>query len=164
MPPINRLGVLDQGETAVRVLNAAGVLNLARLAPPITTVLIHCDTDPQPWYGREADDVQWIPAATGEWTDDDVVACLRRAQVDTLWLGSWVPGARADLIAACEAAGIAVVGPDAATVRRLGGRARPRGPVPPGWRTRCGRDNAPRRDRPARRRPGHGVDARAYAT
>ncbi len=119
LTPINRLGVLDQGETAVRVLNSAGVLNLARLAPPITTVLIHCDTDPQPWYGREADDVQWIPAATDEWTDNDVVACVRRAQVDTLWLGSWVPGARADLIDACEAAGIAVVGPDAATVRRL---------------------------------------------
>ena len=42
--------------------------------------------------------------------------------MDTLWLGAWVPGARADLIAACEAAGIAVIGPDAETVRRLSDR------------------------------------------
>ena len=116
---ITRLAVFDQGETAVRVLNAVGDLNQALRAPPITTVLIHRDADPQPWYGREADDVQALPGGTARCTDVDVVACLRRARADTLWLGSWVPGTRADLIAACERAGIAVVGPDAATVRRL---------------------------------------------
>ena len=61
MKTIHRLGVFDHGETAVRVLNAVGDLNHARLAPAITTVLIHRDADPQPWYGREADDVQRLP-------------------------------------------------------------------------------------------------------
>ena len=119
MKTIHRLGVFDHGETAVRVLNAVGDLNHARLAPAITTVLIHRDADPQPWYGREADDVQRLPGGAGPCRETDVVAALQRAMVDTLWLGAWVPGARADLIAACEAAGIAVVGPDAATVRQL---------------------------------------------
>jgi len=123
--PIHRLGVLDRGETAVRVLNAVGELNHAFDGPPITTVLFHRDADPQPWYGREADDVRALAATTGDLSDEDIVACLQRGQVDTLWLGEWSPGSRADLVAACEAAGIAVVGPRAATVRRLADRRSP---------------------------------------
>jgi acetyl/propionyl-CoA carboxylase alpha subunit/acetyl-CoA carboxylase carboxyltransferase component len=119
---ITRLAVLDRGETAVRVLNAVGDLNQAGDAPPITTVLFHRDAEPQPWYGREADDVQALDAAGEDIADADVVAALQRANIDTLWLGEWSPGARADLIAACESAGFAVVGPDAATVRRLADR------------------------------------------
>ncbi len=119
MKTIQRLGVFDHGETAVRVLNAVGDLNHARLTSAITTVLVHRDVDAQPWYGREADDVQRLATGAGPCREADIVDALRRAQVDTLWLGAWVPGARADLIAACEAAGIAVIGPDAATVRRL---------------------------------------------
>ena len=117
--PITRLGVLDRGETAVRVFNAIGELNHAGDEPPITTVLVHHDVEPQPWYGREADAVQEIVAEGEGVSDRDIVVALQRAQIDTLWLGDWTPGARADLIAACEAAGMAVVGPDAATVRRL---------------------------------------------
>ena len=120
MKTIHRLGVFDHGETAVRVLNAVGDLNHARLGPAITTVLIHRDADAHPWYGREADDVQRLPTGVGPCREADIIDALQRAQVDTLWLGDWVPGARADLIAACEAAGIAVIGPDAATVRLLG--------------------------------------------
>ena len=49
---VERLGVIDSGETAVRVLNAVGGLNNAGDAPPITTVLFHDEPDPQPWFGR----------------------------------------------------------------------------------------------------------------
>jgi acetyl/propionyl-CoA carboxylase alpha subunit/acetyl-CoA carboxylase carboxyltransferase component len=119
MATIHRLGILDRGEPAVRVLNAVGDLNHTGRAPTITTVLVHRDADPRPWYGREADEVVGLGSAAGACTDHDLVASLHRARIDTLWLGDWVPGARADLIAACEAAGIAVVGPDAATVRTL---------------------------------------------
>ena len=52
-----RLGVIDSGETAVRVLNAVGGLNDAGDAPPIPTVLFHDVPDPQPWYSREADEI-----------------------------------------------------------------------------------------------------------
>jgi acetyl/propionyl-CoA carboxylase alpha subunit len=139
---IHRLGVLDHGETAVRVLNAVGDLNHARLAPAITTVLFHRDADVLPWYGREADVVQRLPSGAGLLTEAGIADALRRAQVDTLWLGPWVPGARADLIAACGDAGIAVVGPDAATVRLLGDARRLAtlhghgGELPPGAATR----------------------------
>ncbi len=119
--PMIRLGVLDRGETAVRVLNAVGELNQAGDGPKLVTVLLHHDSHPLPWYGREADDVRSLAAGTDARSADVIVAALRRAQVDTLWLGE-SPAPRADLIAACEAAGIAVVGPDAATVRRLADR------------------------------------------
>ena len=119
MVTVQRLGVIDAGETAVRVLNAVGGLNDAGDAPPITTVLFHDEPDPQPWYGREADEVRALCGGTEQRSIDDVVECLRAADVDTLWLGSWPHDERADLIAACAATGIGVVGPDADTVRRL---------------------------------------------
>ncbi len=116
---IERLGVIDSGETAVRVLNAVGGLNDAGDAPTITTVLFHDEPDPQPWYGREADEVRPLCENVEHRSIDDVVACLLAADVDTLWLGSWPGDERADLIEACAAAEIGVVGPDADTVRRL---------------------------------------------
>jgi acetyl/propionyl-CoA carboxylase alpha subunit/acetyl-CoA carboxylase carboxyltransferase component len=116
---ITRLAVLDRGESAVRVLNAAGDLNQAGGTPAIATVLFHREAEPQPWYGREADDVQPIAAGDDAASAPQVVAALTGARIDTLWLGEWSPGPRAEFIAACAQAGIAVVGPDAATVRRL---------------------------------------------
>jgi acetyl/propionyl-CoA carboxylase alpha subunit/acetyl-CoA carboxylase carboxyltransferase component len=115
--PIARLGVLDRGETAVRVLNAVGDLNQSSETAPIATVLFHRERETQPWYGREADDVRSLAGNVA--SDAAVVECLARAQVDTLWLGEWTPGRRCDFVAACEAAGIAAVGPDAATLRAL---------------------------------------------
>jgi len=116
---VQRLGLIDSGETAVRVLNAVGGLNDADDAAPITTVLFHDEPDPHPWFGREADEVRPLCADVARRSIDDVVVCLRAADVDTLWLGAWPDEERADLIEACAAAGIGVVGPDADTVRRL---------------------------------------------
>ena len=40
MAAISRLGVIDTGEPAVRVLESVGGLNNAGDAPPITTLLV----------------------------------------------------------------------------------------------------------------------------
>ncbi len=124
--PVHRLAVVDEGESAVRLLTAVGGLNATGDAPPITTVLFHRDPEPRPWYGREADEVRPLVDASGSSPEPDaslanerVVASLGRAGVDTVWLGASVSNARVELIEACEAAGIAVVGPSAATLRRL---------------------------------------------
>jgi acetyl/propionyl-CoA carboxylase alpha subunit/acetyl-CoA carboxylase carboxyltransferase component len=114
---IQRLGVLDRGESAVRVLHAVGGLNSAADAALITTVLFNRDpSGPTPWDGREADEVRSLAADASE---EEVVASLQQAQIDAVWLGAWSPAARADLIEACEACGITVIGPDSVTVRRL---------------------------------------------
>jgi biotin carboxylase/acetyl-CoA carboxylase carboxyltransferase component len=129
---IQRLGVLDRGESAVRVLHAVGDLNGSDDAAPITTVLFRRDSaDPTRWDGREADEVRSYAAVA---SNDEIVTALLQAHVDTLWLGAWAPGERADLIQGCEVAGIGVVGPDSATVRRLADpevrRGLPGGAVP----------------------------------
>ena len=113
---IERLAVYDTGETAVRVLNAIGGLNQAGDAPRITTVVVHHDDDPRPWYGREADERRELSTGAGV---TDVVTCLRQANVDTVWLGHLRDIPRVELVEACESAGIGVVGPDVATIRRL---------------------------------------------
>jgi hypothetical protein len=68
----------------VRVLESVGGLNNAGDAPPITTLLFHADDEPQPWYGREADEVHRFDDDPGRVSIEAVVACLQRARVDTL--------------------------------------------------------------------------------
>jgi acetyl-CoA carboxylase carboxyltransferase component len=114
---IQRLGVLDRGESAVRVLKAVGGLNVSGDAAPITTVLFHRDSaGATPWDGREADEVRSLAADV---SNENIVTSLQQAQIDTLWLGTWSPTVRADLVKACEVGGVAVVGPDSSTTRRL---------------------------------------------
>ncbi len=85
---IYRLGILDRGESAVRVLHAVGGLNGAGDAPLITTVLFHSDSgEATPWDGREADEVRSV---AGEVSDEAIVADLQQAHIDTLWLGCLV--------------------------------------------------------------------------
>ncbi len=117
MVSIERLGIIEAGENAVRVLNAVGELNHAGDAPLITTVLFHRDVDARPWYAREADEVRPLVASAETITTDDVLTRLDEAEIDTVWLGAWAPSTRTELIDACESAGIAVVGPNAATIR-----------------------------------------------
>ncbi len=116
---VQRLAVIDSGETAVRVLDAVAGLNDAGDAPPITTVLFHDDPDPRPWFGREADEARWLCRGVDQRSVADVVDCLRAAAIDTVWLGVWHDHDRAALIEAFAAADIGVVGPDADTVRRV---------------------------------------------
>ncbi|MGD9702703.1 MAG: carboxyl transferase domain-containing protein [Acidimicrobiia bacterium] len=119
MGDVRRLGVIDRGETAVRTLSAVGELNNAADAAPITTVLLHRERDQQPWFAREADESVRLGAAGVVLAADDVVAGLQRSQIDTVWLGHWPDGDRADLVEACELGGIGVMGPDAATLRLI---------------------------------------------
>lgn len=119
MADITRLAVLDRGEPAVRVLAAAGIINRERQGTPIVTVLVH--SEPTAWYAREAD----LSIRVGEevWREGNLdihrlVAVLRAAKVDAIHLG-WAEVDRAGVLEACEQAGICVVGPSAAIIRRV---------------------------------------------
>ena len=79
MTAIQRLGVLDAGETAVRVLDSVGGLNSSADTAPITTVLFHSNPDPQPWYAREADEVRRLPDDVEQLAVEGVVAVLQKA-------------------------------------------------------------------------------------
>ena len=110
---INRLAVLESGEPAVRVLAAVGNLNRSDAAG-LATVVVHAETT-RPWYAREADEV----LALADRDLGRLTAALTAAGIDMVWPGPWGDVAAADLVAACEAAGLAVVGPDSDTLRRL---------------------------------------------
>ena len=129
---IRRLAIVNRGEPAVRALTAVAELNQAGDQPPIRTIVLYTDPDADAWYVREADEA--VPLGTATFFDpadgtrrsrylDEaaVVAALRRAPK---WTRS---GSAGDFVAehAVVRAGvrggrIVFVGPDSATIRRLG--------------------------------------------
>ena len=128
MATITRLAVIEQGEPAVRVLAAIGNLNQGAAAR-VTTVLVYWGSSP-PWYAREADAVLAIPPGDAPLSGPELAAALVNAGIDGVWPGElhWSPPL-ADLVEASTAAGLTVVGPDAATIRQRAPRSRP--PTPP---------------------------------
>lgn len=110
MASITKLAVIDRGETAVRVLNA---VHGPTLDQRVATLLVHPGPDRHVWYGREADDAVAIGPDAGT---DEIIAELRRAEVDAVWIGRIVD--RTELIEACEEAGIIPVGASSEMLRR----------------------------------------------
>ena len=110
---INRLAVLESGEPAVRVVAAVGNLNRSDAAS-VATVLVHAEPH-RPWYAREADE----ELAVADRGLETLTKALVQAQIDTVWPGPWGDVPAADVVAACEAAGMRVVGPDSESLRRL---------------------------------------------
>jgi acetyl/propionyl-CoA carboxylase alpha subunit/acetyl-CoA carboxylase carboxyltransferase component len=128
--PIRRLGIVNRGEPAVRALTAVAELNEAG-GPPIRTVVLYTDPDADAWFVRQADEA--VPLGTATFVDpadgtrrsrylDEaaVVAALRGAEADAVWVGWGFVAEHASFAQACEEAGITFVGPDSATIRRLG--------------------------------------------
>ena len=128
--PIRRLGIVNRGEPAVRALTAVADLNQAG-GPPIRTVVLYTDPDADAWYVRQADEAVSLGTATfidpadgtrrSRYLDEPaVIAALRGAEVDAVWVGWGFLAEHASFAQACEEAGITFVGPDSATIRRLG--------------------------------------------
>ncbi len=123
MEPITRLAILERGEPAVRLLAAIGGLGAQTDDPDITRVLVLTEPRERAWYAREADETVVVEPAGAVGTQD-IVTALRTARADAVWIGVVPCQDQVALVRACEDAGIAVIGPDSATVRRLTDRAR----------------------------------------
>jgi len=128
---IQRLGIVNRGEPAVRALTAVAELNQAGDGPPIQTVVLYTDPDADSWFVREADVAVPLGSATcvdpadgtrrSRYLDEPAVtAALRSAGVDAVWVGWGFVSEHASFAQACEEADINFVGPDSATIRRLG--------------------------------------------
>jgi acetyl/propionyl-CoA carboxylase alpha subunit/acetyl-CoA carboxylase carboxyltransferase component len=128
---IRRLAIVNRGEPAVRALTAVAELNQAGDQPLIRTIVLYTDPDADAWYVREADEA--VPLGTATFIDpvdgtrrsrylDEaaIMAALRRAEVDAVWVGWGFLAEHASFAQACEEAGITFVGPDSATIRQLG--------------------------------------------
>ncbi len=97
----------------------------------IETVVLYTDPDADSWFVREADvavplgSATFVDPADGSrrtrYLDEPaVMAALRSADVDAVWVGWGFVAEHASFAQACEEAGITFVGPDSATIRRLG--------------------------------------------
>jgi acetyl/propionyl-CoA carboxylase alpha subunit/acetyl-CoA carboxylase carboxyltransferase component len=128
---IRRLGIVNRGEPARRALTAVAELNAAGHGPRITTIVLYTEPDEQAWFVREADEaVSLGPATFVDPTDGRVksryldelavVDALIEASVDAVWVGWGFVAEQASFAQRCEEAGILFVGPDSATIRRLG--------------------------------------------
>ncbi|MCV6968108.1 ATP-binding protein [Mycobacterium bohemicum] len=128
---IRRLAIVNRGEPAVRALTAVAELNQAGGHPPIRTIALYTDPDADAWFVREADEA--VPLGSPTYVDPTdgarrsryldeaaVVAALRRADADSVWVGWGFVAEHASFAQACEEAGIVFVGPDSATIRLLG--------------------------------------------
>src|SRR4029453_716851 len=97
--------------------------------PPIRTVVLYTDPDADAWYVREADEAVPLGPATfvdpadgarrARYLDEAaVMAALRRARVDAVWVGWGFLAEHASFAQACEEAGIVFVGPGSAPTPR----------------------------------------------
>ena len=111
---IQRLGIVNRGEPAVRALTAIAELNQEGGRPPIRTVVC-TDPDADSWFVREADDA--VPLGTATFVDpadgtrrsrylDEaaVIAALRGVDVDAVWVGWGFVAEHASFAQACEGA------------------------------------------------------------
>ena len=133
---INRLGIVNRGEAAMRLLTAVADLNRAEnihtgTAHRITTVAFYTEPDSESWFVQEADEAVLLGPATyldphdghrkSTYLDEPaVVAALAEASCDAVWVGWGFVSERASFAQRCEEAGITFVGPDSATIRALG--------------------------------------------
>jgi len=128
---IRRLAIVNRGEPAVRALTAVAELNQSGDHPSIQTIVLYTDPDADAWYVREADEAVPLGSATyvdptdgtrrSRYLDEAaVVAALRAARADAVWVGWGFVAEHASFAQACEEAGIVFVGPDSATIRLLG--------------------------------------------
>ncbi len=115
---IERLLVANRGEIAIRVSRAAHTLGIstAAVAPADDAASLHL---------RRADVAHTLPGR-GAAAYLDVAAVIEAAKVtnsDAVHPGYGFLSERADLAQACEDAGLTFVGPDPATLARLGDKA-----------------------------------------
>ena len=131
MTEIRRLAVVNRGEPAMRALHAVAELNDESPGPPIHTIAIHTDPDATAWFVREADEAVSLGPATvpdpagghriSAYLDEErVLAALRAARADAVWVGWGFVAEHASFAQCCEDAGIVFVGPDSASIRLLG--------------------------------------------
>ena len=125
MKDISRLAIVDRGEPVVRVLAAVGNLNRRNDGRDITTIVVTEQSRDRAWYAREADEIITPPPtpAGGDpyagLSPEVVAEAVVGTGADTVWLGHTPCLDRASLVALLEQAGLTVVGPDAALIRRL---------------------------------------------
>ncbi|WP_163851358.1 acetyl-CoA carboxylase biotin carboxylase subunit [Pseudooceanicola aestuarii] len=117
--PFSKLLVANRGEIALRVIRSARAMGLR-------TVAVFSEADAEAEHVRQADEAVCIGAAAPAQSYlriDAIIAAARTTGADAIHPGYGFLAENADLPAACDAAGIVFVGPDAEAIRAMGDKA-----------------------------------------
>ncbi len=116
---LKKLLIANRGEIACRIMRTAKRMG-------IKTVAVYSDADARALHGAMADEAVHIgasPATESYLRIDKIIAAARATNADAIHPGYGFLSENADLPEACVKAGIIFVGPTAAAMRALGGKA-----------------------------------------
>ena len=115
-PPFSRLLVANRGEIALRIIRACREMG-------ISTVAVFSDADETSAHVRAADEAIRLgpaPATESYLRADRLIAAALESRAEAIHPGYGFLAERASFAADVAAAGLAFIGPDAATIARLG--------------------------------------------
>jgi acetyl/propionyl-CoA carboxylase alpha subunit len=120
MSAMNRIGIVNRGEPAVRFLHALDALRREKADAP-GAVALYTRGDAESLYVRSADAAVCIGEGRAAYLDADaVIAGLVSTGCDAAWLGWGFASEDAAFCAALEAAGITLLAPRPDSMARLG--------------------------------------------
>jgi pyruvate carboxylase len=120
MPEFKKILVANRGEIAIRVMRAANELGKR-------TVAIYAEEDKLSLHRFKADEAYKIGEGLGPvaayLSIDEIIRVAKMCGADAIHPGYGLLSENPDFVDACEAAGIAFIGPKAETMRALGDKA-----------------------------------------
>ncbi|PTU65887.1 3-methylcrotonyl-CoA carboxylase [Chromobacterium sp. Panama] len=115
----NKILIANRGEIACRVIKTARALGVA-------TVAVHSDADADARFVKLADEAYRLgpaPAADSYLRGDLILDIARRSGAQAIHPGYGFLSENEDFAAACEAAGIAFIGPPASAIAAMGSKS-----------------------------------------
>ncbi|OQS37191.1 acetyl/propionyl/methylcrotonyl-CoA carboxylase subunit alpha [Chromobacterium haemolyticum] len=115
----NKILIANRGEIACRVIKTARALGIA-------TVAVHSDADADARFVKLADEAYRLgpaPAADSYLRGDLILDIARRSGAQAIHPGYGFLSENEDFAAACEAAGIAFIGPPASAIAAMGSKS-----------------------------------------
>ena len=125
----SRIAIVNRGEPAMRLINAVRDLNLER-GTELRTIALYTTADRGAMFVREADESFELGPAL--YTDDEgnrkvgyldyqrLEQALIATRADAAWAGWGFVAEHPAFVDLCDRLGVTFIGPDAATMRRLG--------------------------------------------
>ena len=120
MPDFKKILIANRGEIAIRVMRAANELGKR-------TVAVYAEEDKLSLHRFKADEAYLIGDGLGPVAAylaiDEIIRVARMCDADAIHPGYGLLSENPDFVDACEAAGIAFIGPSAKTMRAIGDKA-----------------------------------------
>jgi len=118
-----RIGIVNRGEAAMRLIHAVRDLNAEHPdADPITVIALYTDAERTAMFAREADEAYPLgPASTRPYLNHQLLLdVLQQAKADAVWVGWGFVAEDSGFADLVESNGITFIGPSGDAMRKLG--------------------------------------------